>query len=155
MNQTKIESLKKIYNSIQNFKCQHCHQCCGPIIWFEPEEILIRNYLQKQKIKRILWTKEEFEQNQMRCPYLINDRCIIYPVRPIVCRLQGNISELKCMSLNNVRLMSEKELNKIRKEFIKLIRQTNGTNIFYSTLILKNEFGLRELINRKITLEMV
>ena len=131
-----ICSLKKIYDSIQNFECRHCHKCCGPIIWFEPEEILIRDYLLRNKIRRILWTKKDFEKNQMRCPYLIADRCIIYPVRPIVCRLQGNISELKCKSSNNVNLISEKELNTIKKQFINLIRLTNGTDIFYSTLKL-------------------
>jgi Fe-S-cluster containining protein len=95
--------------------------------------------LEKNKIKRIIWTREEFEKNHMRCPYLIDDRCIIYPVRPIVCRLQGNISELRCFSSNNGILISEKDLNNIRKEFIKLIRQTNSVNIFYSTLKLKPE----------------
>ena len=139
MNQAVIKSLEKIYTSIQNFNCQHCHQCCGPVIWFEPEELMIRDYLEKNKIKRILWTIEEFEQNHMRCPYLVDDRCIIYPVRPIACRLQGNISELKCKSSNDYRLMSEKELNDIREEFVKLIKQTNGMNIFYSTLKLKTE----------------
>lgn len=75
----------------------------------------------------------------MRCPYLIDDRCIKYPVRPMVCRLQGNISELKCKSLNDHRLMSEKELNDIREEFVKLIKQTNGIKKFYSTLKFKTE----------------
>ena len=134
-----IESLEKIYTSIQNFSCQHCHQCCGPIIWFEPEELMIRDYLEKNKIKRIVWTIKEFKQNHMRCPYLIDDRCIIYPVRPIACRLQGNIFELKCKSSNDHRLLSEKELNDIREEFVKLIKQTNGMNIFYSTLKLTTE----------------
>ena len=137
LNQSIIESLKKIYSSIQIFPCKQCHKCCGPIIWFEPEELLIRDYLEKNKIKRIVWTKEEFEKNHMRCPYIIDDRCIIYPVRPIVCRLQGEISELKCKSSNAATLTSEKELNKIREEFVKLIRQTNGMNIFYSTLKIK------------------
>ena len=139
MNQSIIESLEKIYSSIQNFPCKQCHKCCGIIIWFEPEELLIREYLEKFKIKRVIWTKEEFEKNDMRCPYLRDDRCIIYPVRPIVCRLQGNISELKCYSSNAGTLISEKELNNIREEFVKLIRQTNGMNIFYSTLKLKPE----------------
>ena len=139
MYQQIIESLEKIYSSIQNFPCKQCHKCCGPIIWFEPEELLIRDYLEKNKIKRIVWTKEEFEKNHMRCPYIIDDRCIIYPVRPIVCRLQGEISELKCKSSNDHRLMSEKELNDIREEFVKLIKKTNGMNIFYSTLKLKTE----------------
>jgi len=128
-----IKSLKKIYISIPSFNCQNCHQCCGPIIWFEPEEILIKDYLIKKKINRIIWTKEEFKHNKMRCPYIINDKCIIYPVRPIVCRLQGNISDLKCKLSTNCKLMSQNELNFIREEFIKLIKQTNGINILYST----------------------
>jgi len=130
------KSLKEIYKSINNFKCQHCHQCCGPIIWFEPEELFINEYIEKKKIKRILWTKEEFKENNMRCPYLIDDRCIIYPVRPIVCRLQGNISELKCKLSNDGTFLSEKKLENIRKKFIKLIKLTNGINNFYSTLKL-------------------
>jgi len=139
LNEKIIESLKKIYDLIQNFDCQHCHQCCGPIVWFEPEEILIRSYMQKKRIKRILWTKEEFKHNNMRCPYLINDRCIIYSVRPIVCRLQGNILELNCKLLNKGALISKRELNYIREEFIKLIQLTNGMNNFYSTLKIKYE----------------
>jgi Fe-S-cluster containining protein len=121
------------------FQCQHCHKCCGPIIWFAPEEILIRNYLQKQKLKRIVWSKGEFEKNHMKCPYLKNDRCLIYSVRPIVCRLQGNIPELRCMSTYNCDLMSQKHLKYIKEEFFKIIRQTNGMNIFYGTHKLKSE----------------
>ncbi|KYK21167.1 hypothetical protein AYK21_05395 [Thermoplasmatales archaeon SG8-52-2] len=130
------KSLTEIYNSINNFKCQHCHKCCGPIIWFEPEELLINEYMQKKKIKKILWTKAEFKKNNMRCPYLIEDRCIIYPVRPIVCRLQGNISELRCKITNEGIFLSEKELENIRKEFIKIIKFTKGINNFYSTIKL-------------------
>ena len=136
MNEKIINALEKIYSTIPNFKCKHCHQCCGPIIWFEPEEILIKDYLQKNKIKRILWSKEEFERNKMKCPYLIDDRCVIYPVRPIVCRLQSNISQLKCKISNGNKLMSQKKLNNIKEEYIKLIKQSNGMNIFYSTLKL-------------------
>jgi len=131
-----IESLQRLYSRIPNFECKHCHQCCGPIIWFAPEEILIKEYLEKFKIKRIIWTKKEFEKNQMKCPYLLNNRCIIYQVRPIVCRLQGNIFELKCKSSKNYISISKKELDNIREEFIKLIKQINGKNIFYSTLRL-------------------
>ena len=130
------ESLEKLYSQIPNFKCKHCNQCCGPIIWFGPEELLIREYLEKFKIKRVIWTKEEFQKNQMKCPYLVNNRCIIYQVRPIVCRLQGNIFELKCKSSNNCISISRKELENIREEFVNLIEQINEKNIFYSTLRL-------------------
>ena len=88
----------------------------------------------KNKIKHILWTKEEFKKNKMRCPYLINDRCIIYPVRPIVCRLQGNIPELNCKSSKNDKLISENEMENIKRKILNLIKQTKGMNKFYSTL---------------------
>jgi len=137
LNQTIKESLEKIYSKIPNFNCQCCHQCCGPIIWFKPEEILIREYLEKNKIKRVIWTKEEFKKNNIKCPYLINEKCIIYPVRPIVCRLQGNICELKCKSLsNNDKLMSAEELENIKKEFFQLIRSIDGMNTFYTSIKL-------------------
>jgi Fe-S-cluster containining protein len=129
-----IDYLENIYSQIPGFNCQHCHQCCGPIFWFEPEDILIRQYMEKNKIERISWSREEFDKNQDKCPYLINDRCIIYSVRPIVCRLQGNISELRCKSSDEKKLISQEKLNDIKEEFFKLIRQSNSTNVFYSTL---------------------
>lgn len=139
MSKNVIKSLKNIYSSIPEFSCKHCHDCCGPIIWYEPEDILIRNYIKKHNIKRISWTIEEFKKNNMRCPYINNDRCIIYSVRPIVCRLQGNISELKCKFLNNNKLLSKEKLKNLRKDFIKLIDFTNGKNVLYGTRRLKIE----------------
>ncbi|KYK28882.1 hypothetical protein AYK20_06505 [Thermoplasmatales archaeon SG8-52-1] len=129
-----IKDLESIYSLIPSFECKHCHQCCGPIFWFEPEDILIREFMKENKIQRILWTREEFEKNQTKCPYLMNDRCTIYPVRPIVCRLQGNISELRCKLTDDAKLISQKKLNILKEEFFKLIRESNGTNVFYSTL---------------------
>ena len=95
--------------------------------------------MKKHNIKRISWTTEEFKKNNMRCPYIHDDRCIIYPVRPMVCRLQGNISDLKCKFLNNNKLLSKEKLENLRKDFIKLIDFTNGKNILYSTRKLKIE----------------
>ncbi|KYK21766.1 hypothetical protein AYK24_03145 [Thermoplasmatales archaeon SG8-52-4] len=128
-----INNLENIYSKIPTFSCQHCHKCCGPIFWFELEDILIREYMLKNKIKRILWTREEFEKNNIKCPYLKKDRCIIYPVRPIVCRLQGNIPELRCYLMHN-KLISKKQLINIKDQLFKLIRVSKGTNVFYSTL---------------------
>lgn len=131
-----IVNLEKIYQSIPDFKCTHCHQCCGPIVWFEPEEILIKRFLRKNKIERIIWSLNEFEKNKMKCPYLIDDRCIIYTVRPLVCRLQGNISELKCNLSKTNKKISNTSLNKLRNKYINLIKQANGMYNFYSTLKL-------------------
>ena len=74
----------------------------------------------------------------MKCPYLSYDKCLIYEVRPIVCRLQGNISELKCKSSIKHKFMQENKLENLRKKFLNLIKQSNGMNSFYSTQQIMN-----------------
>ena len=128
-----INRLEHIYVKIPNkFPCRHCHECCNSILWFKPEETLIKDYLKKHNIKYIICPTEQFDQLNMRCPFLKDDRCVIYSVRPIVCRLQGNIPELLC-KYNKNRLMTKKQFNKIKREFDTLVKDVNGVGIFYSS----------------------
>jgi len=127
------EQLKKIYSKIPSFDCKHCNECCGPVIWFEPEDLLIKEYMSENNVKRIVWTKEEFEKNNMKCPYLKNSRCSIYPVRPLVCRLQGVVSDLICKQKINQINISNDELKNILEEFKKLILETGKIDVFYCT----------------------
>ena len=69
----------------------------------------------------------------MKCPYLINDRCSIYPVRPLVCRLQGVAPDLLCNKKTNQKNMDSLELKKILDDFKKLVIETKRINIFYCT----------------------
>ena len=126
------KNLEKIYQKIPEFDCKHCHECCGPIIWFNTEEILIKDYIERNGIENVKWTTEEFNKNNMKCPFLKNDRCIIYSVRPIVCRLQGNIPQLPCR-FNKNSFMSVETLKKIKKDFYELNEKYKGVDIFYST----------------------
>jgi Fe-S-cluster containining protein len=128
------ERLNKIYAKIpDNFPCQHCNSCCGPIIWFKPEEMMIRDYLEHHNMDYVVWSIDEFKKNNMRCPYLKNSRCLIYAVRPLVCRLQGNIQDLPCKKLKTRQFLSQKIVDEIKIEFDQLITQINANNIFYST----------------------
>ena len=124
--------MENIYNQIPEFDCKHCHKCCGPIIWFKTEDILINDYLKKHNIENVKWTTDEFQKNEMKCPFLKNDRCVIYHVRPLVCRLQGNIADLPCL-FNKNRYISEESIKKIKKEIFDINREFHGDNIFYST----------------------
>lgn len=126
------DKLSMIYSLIPDFECKHCHNCCGPIIWFKPEDVVIRGYLFKHKINFKPLSTDEFKQNDMICPFLKNDKCSIYPVRPLVCRLQGVEKNLVCIH-GNKRYLSKKEFEKIRKKFNELLEETNSKGVFYGT----------------------
>lgn len=125
-------NMENIYKQIPDFDCKHCHRCCGPIIWFKTEDILIEDYMKKHKIENVKLTSDEFQKNKMKCPFLKNDRCTIYEVRPIVCRLQGNIPDLPCR-FNKNNFMSEESIKNIKKDFHELNKKFKVDNIFYST----------------------
>jgi hypothetical protein len=46
-------NLIKIYSMILEFRCKHCHKCCSNIIWFEPENTLIRDYIKNNYLNFI------------------------------------------------------------------------------------------------------
>ena len=124
--------LENIYSQIPSFDCKHCHKCEGPIVWFEPEEIMIRDFLKNHNMKYIKWTKEQFERNKNKCPYLKNDRCNIYEVRPIVCRFQGVVSDLPCKHNKDI-IMSGEEVKKVKKEMEKLLKDMDAVGVIYSS----------------------
>jgi len=80
----------------------------------------------------ICWNEEDFKKNNYKCPYLQKNKCIIYPVRPIVCRLQGVIKQLPC-KYNKKNILSERELLEIKNTFNILLDKHNWKNCFYST----------------------
>ncbi|MDG6228495.1 MAG: YkgJ family cysteine cluster protein [Candidatus Thermoplasmatota archaeon] len=127
-----IDRLFNIYSLIPTMNCSHCHSCCGPIFWFEPEEILIRSYLKEHHLDYIQLTHEEFEKNGMHCPYLSKNGCLIYPVRPIVCRLQGVTQELLC-SHNTKSLMSAEDVRKVKTQIFSLLKDMGSQQRYYGT----------------------
>ena len=127
-----IRRLNGIYDLIPSFHCQHCQQCSNPIIWFKAEEINIKEFLKLHHLSYLTYSDEEFGQNQLKCPYLSKNRCMIYPVRPLVCRLQGLIPELFCPN-NNSTLLSAETYQKIMLEIKKLNNDIGGINEFFGT----------------------
>lgn len=132
LNKSEIKNrLETIYAKIPNgFPCRHCHECCGPIIWFKPEDILIRDYIESHNIEYMDGALKLTKKNNLRCLYLQKDRCSIYPVRPIVCRLQGHIPELPC-KYNKNKVITKHQLKEIKREFDTLVKDTEGIGTFY------------------------
>jgi Fe-S-cluster containining protein len=133
-----LTRLAEIYAKIPKSACVHCHTCCGPILWFEPEEIQIREYLEQHHLPYIQWTQEEFETHQMQCPYVHKDRCNIYAVRPMVCRLQGVTNGLQCSQVRSD-LLTEKQVYKIKDQLVSLLRDMDALEKFYGTRRLADE----------------
>lgn len=88
--QSALLKLKELYTRVPNFKCKrNCADCCGPHIQAEVEWLNISIWLLKHK-------RQELIGYQLNCPYLTKNRCSIYPVRPMVCRLFGAVQDLRC-----------------------------------------------------------
>ncbi len=98
--------LLKIYNQITSTNCTKCGSCCGPIRWSVVEDIFIKEYMKTHNIKYKMWSVEQFIENDLICPYYdkLQKLCMIYKVRPLVCRLQGLVEELPCLKTTNKKM---------------------------------------------------
>lgn len=98
-----LESLvEDLRNVLPETKCSKCGKCCGPVMITPVEINDIVNYLMEHKLWKIVIDnlkskKDEINiDKKMICPLQRrNERdeneCIVYPVRPIVCREFGVI----------------------------------------------------------------
>ncbi|SHH35209.1 YkgJ family cysteine cluster protein [Tepidibacter thalassicus] len=93
-----FEDLNELYKSIPDGKCNGCGNCCMESVGASFIEFLnIYNYLNENKnIKNIVMEKIldyyflEYIQ-KMSCPFKDeNNRCLIYSVRPLNCRIYGH-----------------------------------------------------------------
>jgi Fe-S-cluster containining protein len=101
-----------IYNEIPNFACKPgCSECCG-IAPIAPVEFAnISEWIALNGVETRLLTTD-----LLTCPYVVNDRCAIYPVRPTFCRLFGAVDDemLRCPDGGQeVRLISKVEADLI------------------------------------------
>jgi len=98
---TTLDEIKKqldeIYEQIPSFDCKRCGKCCGPIVWFKPEDLVIQEFMKQHGIEHVIWSMDDYEKNGFHCPYWNEKKgCLIYPVRPFICRMQGLSNDLPC-----------------------------------------------------------
>lgn len=82
-----------VYDFTKNGKCSECGSCCSNVLPMTNKEInQVRAYIKKHNIeKQTHCTKVLAKQSiDCQCPFLDYSRaehkCLIYPVRPMVCR---------------------------------------------------------------------
>ena len=90
-------------------KCRNCGNCCGVIPASNEEVNLIRDYLSRHpEVMSAIGPTGIIAI----CPFhdALKGRCIIYPVRPIVCRLMGVVNGMTCPNGNSRNLDGRKFL---------------------------------------------
>lgn len=92
---------------------QGCSHCCYQRVTVAPHEVFVvtdyieRRFLpdERQKLNSRLdghldmvknLSKEERDNRKVACPFLVNGKCSIYPVRPIVCHGMHSLCSSSC-----------------------------------------------------------
>lgn len=66
-------------------KCSKCGECCSNFLPICQEELnIIQKYVIKNNIKP--QTQMLVMQNRLCCPYYDGKKCLIYEVRPLICK---------------------------------------------------------------------
>ena len=66
-------------------KCSKCGECCSPFLPVCQEEVnIIQEYIIEHNIKPA--TTMLIMENKLQCPYYDGKKCLIYEVRPLICR---------------------------------------------------------------------
>lgn len=85
-----------------NSACRNgCSECCYQPVFLSPiEVVIISDYKRISRLYNpIINDKQSMLEAQkkymgVKCPFLLNSKCSIYPVRPLVCRLHFNLSNI-------------------------------------------------------------
>lgn len=94
--------LRYLSEKLPEFECpkQCCSRCCGPVLMTSTEYWAIRAYLKKMPCDELLERKTvSFVSTKVSldCSLLgKRGKCLVYPVRPMVCRMFGSFEGLRC-----------------------------------------------------------
>ena len=87
-----VDEIDRLYAALPSIQCQRkCQRSCGPIKMAQVEADRITDYVAEHP------PRLAFESNGELCPALsVMGSCMIYEVRPSICRLYGLIRALPC-----------------------------------------------------------
>jgi len=126
--QQRITKLEEIYSQIPKIIClKNCGKCCGLISMSKLEESRIILFMKENNLK-INFNNDPLDvtflkaiQGENRCYFLSdNQNCIIYPVRPIICRLYGVAENMVCQFSKPDNYMTEDQAIKLIKRVKKI-----------------------------------
>lgn len=100
-----IKNFDKITDYTHGGKCSNCGACCGRLLTLSDREYKnIVKYIRDNNIQdqRCQLPMEALQDN--RCPFRDehNQKCVIYPVRPKICRLFICNQDIKTINRNRI-----------------------------------------------------
>ena len=89
-----------LLNIPEHTACRQCGSCCGYVPASTDEVAVIRRYL------NIHPDIIPVSKSGINCPFLDCESklCMIYPVRPVICRLKGVSEGLNCKNGNSAEI---------------------------------------------------
>lgn len=96
-----------------------CGDCCGPVTASPREMGAIRAYIKEHAIVP--------KKQGITCPFYDN-RCAIYPVRPLMCRAFAHTAELQCSRGYGDKSLRDDRLRKLIRE------QGTGAKLLHTLL---------------------
>lgn len=103
----KPTSIQELYAKVPKVDCQRCGECCGPVEAAPVEKQIITEYCQRNNIplkgffSSLAVKCLDVAAGHWQCPMFQNGGCVIYEVRPLICRLQGTVPDLPCPNSPN------------------------------------------------------
>ena len=145
--------LRKVKLEIPSFKrCKRCGLCCGPLKchpleWKKIKTFITQNNLWDAVTENCQNHKAIAKDLPVKSCYLLGfdgdgkTYCMIYKVRPIVCRMQGLKPELQCKQSPNENFKSTKHIDRyyqeivehsviLNKEIVKMVMFHQSTKMF-------------------------
>ncbi|PJZ64089.1 hypothetical protein CH371_19905 [Leptospira wolffii] len=141
------QDLKKIVNKTgRKIACRPgCTACCkNQSIILSAFEIAGISYyiceiLDKEMQNRIVDKLERYTSETMECPFLIDERCSVYPLRPLVCRT-FHVLDKECTIQEDVSIT--------RPNDIALPSEETAAHVAFEFLNIP-QFGIRTLSQKK------
>jgi len=94
----------EILRDLPELDCKRCGGCCGPVPCSKSEFIIIKGYVEKNNILPVR------HRDPISCSAFSKDNgCLIYEVRPVLCRLMGHSAKMPCRFGCNVDIPKEQE----------------------------------------------
>ena len=152
------ERLNGLYKTIPEGECTGCGRCCGESVRTHFVEFLnIYEYMKKHNLiskafKERLLTFYFTELVEVReCPFRDHGKCLIYPVRPLVCRLFGHIEENEHLA----GLQATHAQNKEAADYIKAEYEIDIPNaVIYKTIPYCRDFKVSHHMSTEERIEL-